>query len=156
MSKRIIGFENDTFIDDRAPLGLEELADIELTSEDPEFPIELALSAREGPGWRAGSPGKQIIRLIFKNPQDIHSIWLSFEESDIERTQEYSLRWSKDKETAPGEILRQQWNFSPSASTAEIEKHTLDLPDVKVLELIINPDISRNDVFATLKRLKID
>ncbi|MGR8980937.1 MAG: carbohydrate-binding protein [Gammaproteobacteria bacterium] len=155
MFKRIIGFEDDADSGDRALLALEELADIELTSEDPEFPIESALSGREGPGWRAGRPGRQIIRLIFKNPQDIHCVWLRFEESDRERTQEYCLRWSKDRKTAPTEILRQHWNFSPPGTSAETEKHVLDLADVKVLELMINPDIGSNEAFATLNRLKI-
>jgi hypothetical protein len=32
---------------------------VEVTSEDPNFPIESALAASQGPGWRAAEPGEQ-------------------------------------------------------------------------------------------------
>src|ERR1700730_13855808 len=44
-------------------LDLEKVATVEITSEDPKFPIESALATREGPGWRAAERGQQVIRL---------------------------------------------------------------------------------------------
>jgi hypothetical protein len=41
-------------------LEIEELAKIEVSSEDPNFPIESALSAGAGQGWRAAERGSQI------------------------------------------------------------------------------------------------
>jgi hypothetical protein len=43
-------------------LELEQLAKVEVTSEDPNFPIESALVSGTGPGWRAAEKGKQIVR----------------------------------------------------------------------------------------------
>ena len=43
-------------------LELEQLAKVEVTSEDPNFPIESALVSGTGPGWRAAEKGKPIVR----------------------------------------------------------------------------------------------
>ena len=40
-------------------LDLEEIATVEVTSEDPHFPIEFALAAGGGPGWRAAEEGER-------------------------------------------------------------------------------------------------
>ena len=45
-------------------LEIEQLAQVEITSEDPAFPIESALIPGTHPGWRAASPGAQMIRLV--------------------------------------------------------------------------------------------
>ena len=46
-------------------LDLERLAQVDITSESAEHPIESALIPDRGSGWRAARPGKQTIRLIF-------------------------------------------------------------------------------------------
>ncbi|MFT6986214.1 MAG: hypothetical protein ACJAT7_002035, partial [Psychromonas sp.] len=99
--------------------------------------------------------GKQTIRLIFDNPQMLQWIRLNFEELEVERTQEYVLRWSVDGGKSYQEIVRQQWNFSPEGATSECEDYQVELPAVTVLELTINPDISNKHTIATLKRLQI-
>jgi hypothetical protein len=48
------------------------------------------------------------------------------------------------------EIVRQQWNFSPAGSTTEMEDYVVDLEAVSVLELAIQPDLSRRQAVATL------
>jgi hypothetical protein len=53
-------------------LEIEELATIEVTSEDPNFPIASALSSGTGLGWRAAERGSQIIRIIFDKPRPLH------------------------------------------------------------------------------------
>jgi hypothetical protein len=130
-------------------LDLEEVATVEVTSEDPNFPIESALAARESPGWRAAERGKQIVRIVFDKPRPLRRIRLEFSEAEIERTQEFTLRWSR----AGGpfrEIVRQQWSFSPQGSTSEIEDYQVDLDSVSVLELTLKPDLSPNNAVATL------
>jgi hypothetical protein len=77
-------------------LEIEELAKIEVSSEDPNFPIESALSAGAGQGWRAAERGSQIIRIIFDKPRPLHRIRLEFCETEMERTQEFTLRWSAE------------------------------------------------------------
>lgn len=136
-------------------LNLEDLAEVEITSEDPAYPIESALLPGRASGWRAAGPGKQTIRLLFAHPQRLRWIRLSFVEPLTQRTQEYVLRWSPDGGQSFHEIVRQQWNFSPRGTTSETEDHHVDLPAVSVLELIIIPDISGEDAFASLAQLRL-
>jgi hypothetical protein len=55
---------------------LEELASVEITSEDPAAPVEAALRGQAS-GWRAGEPGLQKIRIVFDRPQALRRIRLS-------------------------------------------------------------------------------
>src|SRR5258708_7268189 len=136
-------------------LNLEEIARVEVTSEDPSFPIEAALTAGQGPGWRAAEKGTQIIRIVFDEPRTLRQIKLEFTETEIERTQEFTLRWS-DEATGPfREIVRQQWSFSPQGSTSEVENYQVKLRDLSVLELTLKPDLTPDNAFATLARCRL-
>ena len=122
-------------------LHVEGLADVEVTSEALAYPVEGALLPEPSGGWRAAGPGPQTIRLHFHPPQHVTRIWLYFVEAEMERTQEYTLRWSPDYGELFHEIVRQQWNFSPQGATRESEDHYVELPAVAILELKIIPDI---------------
>jgi hypothetical protein len=80
-------------------LDLHQAASVELTSEADGCPIEGALSHEGQPGWRAGMPGVQTIRLLLDEPQTIHRIRLVFKEEEIARTQEFVLRWLHTAQT---------------------------------------------------------
>ncbi len=54
-------------------LNVEELAEVEITSEDAAYPIESALVPGGTSGWRAAGPGKQTIRLLFATPQPLQT-----------------------------------------------------------------------------------
>jgi hypothetical protein len=136
-------------------LDVQRVAVVELTSEDKDSPIESAFVAGEGRGWRAETPGRQIIRLVFDEPQTVKCISLVFEENETARTQEFVLRWSSDGGNLIKEIVRQQWNFSPRESTLESEKYQVELSGVTLLELVINPDISGGAGRASLKNLRL-
>lgn len=136
-------------------LDLERLTRVQVTSEDEGHPVERALLADGEGGWRAGGPGEQTIRLIFDEPQPVRRIALHFAEPEVERTQEFVLRWSPDGGRSFREIVRQQWNFSPSGATQEVEDYQVELPAVTVLELAIVPDQSRGPARASLSRLRI-
>ena len=136
-------------------LNVEELAEVEITSEDAAHPIESALVPGSASGWRAADPGKQTIRLVFAHPQKLRRIWLSFVETGTERMQEYVLRWSADAGKSFREIVRQQWNFSPSGATSETEDHHVEIPAVTVLELTITPDSSGGRAIASLEKLRL-
>ena len=156
MRKRIVGrAQQEAVLADQDWLNVERLADVEVTSEDPRYPIEAALLPGRGSGWRAAEPGRQTMRLLFTSPQRLRRIWLVFAESTIERTQEYVLRWSSDGGQSFHEIVRQQWNFSPRGATWETEDHRVELSDVAILELSIIPDTSGNLAFASLVQLRI-
>jgi hypothetical protein len=135
---------------DKSWLDLEQIATVEATSEDPSFPIECAFGLNDGPGWRASQGGEQQIRIIFDRPVSVHRMELRFHEADCERTQEFVLRWSSESGGSVREIVRQQWNFSPTGSTTEIEHYIVDLDAVSVLELAIRPDLHRPEAVATL------
>ena len=136
-------------------LDLDQIAKVAVTSEEPQFPIESALIPGASSGWRAGSRGEQTIRLTFDPPQRIRRIWLRFVETELQRTQELSLRWQPDRHSPAREIVRQQWNFSPQGATTEIEDYSVDLNGVGILELRIDPDISRRDAVATLAEWRV-
>jgi hypothetical protein len=136
-------------------LDLDRLAQVEITSEDANFPIESALIPGTGLGWRSAQPGEQTIRLLFDAPQSLRRIHLMFHESEQERTQEFVLRWSPDGGQSYREILRQQYNFSPPETTREIENYDIDLDGVTALELKIVPDISGGSARASLAQLRI-
>jgi hypothetical protein len=135
-------------------LDLETYASVEVTSEDPAFPIESAFGGGEGPGWRAASHGMQVIRLILDKPRSIRRIRLAFIETAHARTQEFTLRWSG----AGGpmtEIVRQQWTFSPQGATSEIEDYQVILDDVSIVELTLKPDLMPAAALATLASWRI-
>lgn len=157
MRKRIITVDQqETLSSDQQWLDLETLAEVELTSEDADHPIETALLPNPTPGWRAAKPGTQTIRLFFTHPQRLRRIQLNFVETDIERTQEYLLRWSADGGQSFQDIVRQQWHFSPKGATNETEDHHVELSAVTVLELSIIPDIGGEQLaIACLTKLRL-
>ena len=140
---------------DEGWLDLDSAATVEVTSEAKEYPVESALVSEEMRGWHAADSGTQTIRLIFDEPQRLTRIALVFEETETERTQEFVLRWSSDGGRSFQEIVRQQWNFSPPATTREVEEYRAELSNITVLELIIVPDKSRGAARASLKSLRL-
>ena len=156
MRKRIITpVQQETAPPDLEWLNIEELAEVEITSEDAAHPIEAALLPAHSSGWRAAGPGKQTIRLLFSNPQQLQRIWLNFVETGTGRTQEFILRCSADGGQSFQEIMRQQWNFSPEGSTSETEDLHVELAAVTVLELTIIPEISGGNALASLAQLRL-
>jgi hypothetical protein len=156
MRKTVIDRVSPIPIDDKHNwLDLTSIARVEVTSEDESFPIESALLAETGPGWRASRSGEQTIRLQFDKPQRIKVIELQFAEFERVRTQEYVLRWSGDAGLSYQEIVRQQYNFSPPGTVHEREIYTVDLNDVISLELCIVPDINGGSACASLAQLRL-
>ena len=136
-------------------MDVEHIAVVEVTSEDKNFPVELAFTSADTRGWRAEAPGNQTIRLIFDQPQRLKYIFLVFEENETGRAQEFVLRWSPNGESSLKEIVRQQWNFSPPDSTREVEEYRVDLSNVTVVELVINPNIGGGVARASLKNFRL-
>ena len=80
-------------------LDIDQAAIVEFTSEAEDYSVESAFVAGHSPGWRAGTPGSQTIRLVFDQPQKLRLISLVFEGNETARTQEFVLRWSPDHGT---------------------------------------------------------
>ena len=136
MRKHIITKGNqDVIPPDQNWLDLENLAQVELTSEDVSYPIESALKPGDGSGWRASEPGQQTVRLLFDKPLRVSRVHLVF------HGQSYR------------EIVRQQYNFSLPDNTREIEDYAVDLVGLTALELSIVPDISGGRARASIAQL---
>ena len=135
-------------------LDLEALARVEVTSEDAAHPIESALLTVGAIGWRAESPGEQTVRLLFDAPQRLRRIRPLFREEKEARTQEFVLRWSPTTESSWRDVVRQQYHFSPSGATEEMEEYQVELEDVAALELAIIPNLSGGS-YASLAQLRL-
>jgi hypothetical protein len=158
MRKRTINLhsEADSSSDEKW-LNLDALAQVEITSESAEHPIESALLHDHGSGWRAAQPGKQTIRIIFNQPLSLGLIFLRFEEEKQERTQEFVLRMILEVEgqRLSRNIVRQQYTFSPPTTTAEVESYSVRLNGVMALELEIVPSIGGGSAYASLSQMRI-
>jgi hypothetical protein len=117
----------DAAAPDDAWLDLEQLARVEVTSEDPRYPVEGAFVPGREPGWLAAGRGPQTVRLQFDEPRQIRRIWLRFVERAAARTQEFVLRWGTVEGQPSREVVRQQWVFHPKGSTHETEDYRVDL-----------------------------
>jgi hypothetical protein len=156
MLKRIIGQETQNVApSDPQWFNVDALAQVEITSEEAAHPIESGLLPGIESGWRAAQPGPQTVRLVFDQPQRIKRLHLEFHEDELERTQQFVLRWSSNGGQSYREIVRQQYNFSPPATTREREDYPVDLDGVTTLELTIVPDISGGPARASLAQLRL-
>jgi hypothetical protein len=155
MQKRVIEAPKAERVESGPWLELERLAEVELTSEEPDHPIEGALASHGGRGWRAAQPGTQRIRLLFHEPQRVQRILLRFTEPNAHRTQEFVLRWSPDAGRSFHDVVRQQYTFSPEGATTELEDLRVTLAAVTALELTIVPDQGRGEACASLAEWRI-
>ena len=155
MRKRIIKSDRESPAVDQAWLELESLAQVEVSSEQAQHPIEAALVPGASSGWRAAAPGQQIVRLLFDEPQNLRMIHLVFDEHEQERLQEYTLRWSSGGGQPYREIVRQQYTFSPPTTTREVEDYQVDLDSCAELELSIVPDIAGSAAHASIAEFRL-
>ena len=156
MRKRIINHNAQrSSPDNEGWLDLEKLANVEVSSEQAQHPIEAALAPGDSSGWRAAAPGQQIVRLIFDQPQNLRLIHLVFDEHDQERLQEYTLRWSSGAGEPYREIVRQQYNFSPPTTTREVEDYNVNLDSCAELELSIVPDLRGSSAHASIAEFRL-
>ncbi len=135
-------------------LDLDVLADVEVSSEAPGYPVENALLPGSAIPWKAVAPGQSRINLRFDAPQTIGRVRLLCVEEAHERSQEWALHAGFSDGTER-EVLRQGWNFSPNGSTTQDETYTLNLRGVAFLRLTIDPDRGRDRYPATLAAWRI-
>jgi hypothetical protein len=158
MRKRIIGspkIGSEPAGSNKKWLDLGQIATVEVTSEDPNFPVEGAFLSDSDAGWRASEDGEQRLRIIFDEPTTLHRMQLDFIEAEVERTQEFTIRWSASAGGPTHDVVRQQWNFSPGGSTREVEHYEVNLESISVLELSIRPDLSGAKGRASLLRWRV-
>lgn len=88
MRKKIIGhsYQKQEKLIKNNWLNIENIAEVEITSENEHHPIESALIIGSSSGWIAGEEGMQTIRIVFNEPQNVQRVMLKFTESSFERT----------------------------------------------------------------------
>ena len=155
MIKRTLSAESPTGRLESSWIDLEDKAEVEVTSEDPAHPIEAALLGGQSGGWQAAEAGKQTLRLVFPEPLPLKRVRLVFEEHRHARTQQFVLRVAEGGSGAWSEIVRQQFNFSPSGSTREEESYALAGVPIAALEVMINPDMAGGSARASIEELRV-
>ena len=136
-------------------LDLRRIAHVKASSEEEDHPVGAAYGSTGGSGWRAATPGEQVINVAFRHPTNVRRVRVVFHEATCDRTQEFTLRWSSHRGETHRQIVRQQFNFSPYGATREVEDYEVDLHDVAVLELRIVPDVRGGEALASLAELRI-
>jgi hypothetical protein len=136
-------------------LALDAIAEVEISSESAEHPVEAALAPGSGAGWRADSSGPQTIRLKFDPPRPLRQVRIVVDERERARTQEFVLRAASQPSGPWREIARQHFNFSPSGATRQEENYRLDSGTIAALELTITPDISGGEARASIQEFRV-
>ena len=124
-------------------IDIAEVATVLVTSESSDHPIDHVFDDHREPGgtrWIAGEPGLQCVTLVFDAPQTINQILLEVEEPEVARTQELVLSLSCNGGRSYRELLRQEFNFSPTGTTFEWENWNVSAEGVTHLRLVIEPD----------------
>ena len=139
-------------------IAIAALSTVLVTSEDAAHPIDHAFDGHRGPGgtrWIAGEPGEQAVILAFEAPREIRRVSLEVEEPGVARTQDLQLAVSTDGGQIYREVLRQEYNFSPTGATFEREDWEVPARGVTHLRLVIRPDKGGNPFRATITSLAL-
>ena len=115
----------------------------------------MCAATRRGTGLACRRAGTSDYPPSVRPPSKAEAHWLVFEETEIQRTQEFVLRWSPDHGHSFREIVRQQWNFSPPGTVRETEDYTVEIFDVTMLELKILPDKNGGEARGSLASLRL-
>jgi hypothetical protein len=134
------------------------VATVMVTSETANNPIDNAFDGQRGPGasrWVAGEPGDQTLVVAFDTPETLRQVCLEVEEPDVSRVQELQLAISCDGGATYRDLLRQEYNFSPSGATFEREEWAVGAEGVTHVRLLIRPDKGGKPCRATLTSLAL-
>jgi hypothetical protein len=124
-------------------ISIADTATVLVTSELPDHPIDHICDGQGGPGstrWIAEQSGDQTVVLAFDTARNIDTVSLEIEEREVSRTQELTLATSRDGGQTYREVLRQEFNFSPSGTTFEHEEWRLAAEGITNLRVWIRPD----------------
>ncbi|MDO8735343.1 MAG: discoidin domain-containing protein [Elusimicrobiota bacterium] len=118
-------------------------AEVIITSEDKGHPVDNLVDGSRGRGssqWLAGTSGPQVLIFKFDKPHHITEIVYEIEETKDTRTQEILLETSSDAGEKYRELVRQEYNFSPSGSTFQKEVVTVNIHGATSIKMSIKPD----------------
>ena len=158
LRKRLLGADAATSADAADEIDIAGCATIAYSSESPAHPIEHLLDGRSAPGatrWVSARPDTvERIVLEFDQPQSISRLVYEVEEAVEERTQEVRVEVSEDGGRIYRQILVQEYNFSPSGATHQLEDLRFNLLHASRLRLTIVPNKSGSGT-ATLTTLHL-
>lgn len=121
---------------------LERAARVEISSEDSAHPIEAVLLPGSDTFWRAAHPGLQKIRLYFDEPLRLRRVRLTFGELEVQRTQEFSLRWLPEGNGVVAGTCAAAVQLQSSWHDEGDQDYTFDVDRVTALEVEIIPNLS--------------
>lgn len=142
----------------RHHISIPDTATVLVTSERPDHPIDYICDGQFGPGstrWIAEQPGDQTVVLAFDRARDIQTLSLEIEEKEVSRTQELTLSTSRDGGQTYREVLRQEFNFSPSGTTFEHEEWRLAAEGITNVRVWIRPDKGGKPYCASMTSLAL-
>jgi hypothetical protein len=137
-------------------ISIADTATVLVTSELPDHPIDHMCDGQRGPGstrWIAEKSGDQTVVLAFDTARNIDTVSLEIEEREVSRTQELTLATSRDGGQTYREVLRQEFNFSPSGTTFEHEEWRLAAEGITNLRIWIRPDKGGKPCHASMTSL---
>ena len=139
-------------------LEIPALATVLVTSEAPDHPVDHLFDASNGPGgtrWIAGSDGEQALVLAFDAPQTIRAVDIEVEEPCATRTNVLTVSLSNDGGRTYRERVRQEFTFSPPATTFEREEWAMSAERITHIRVVIQPDKGHASHRATLTSLTV-
>jgi hypothetical protein len=140
--------------------GMPRSADIEWLDLDAVADVAIVAggrrAARVAGAWSADCPGEQTIEIRFHQPTSLRRLRVVSSEDEQARTQEMTIWASVHRGERHSEVLRQQFNFSPSGATEEVEEYALQLDDVSAIQLRIVPSIDGRPAVARVRELRLE
>jgi len=158
LRKQVVSKRSSESASFEGEISIADVATVQVTSEEVDHPIDNAFDHNRGPGgsrWIADGPGEQTVILLFDSPQTIRTIGVEVEELAVSRTQELSVSVSSDGGRTYRELVRQEFNFSPPATSFERELWSVSAGAVTHLRLEIKPDKGGRVGRATLTSLTL-
>ena len=133
---------------DRRWLDLDEVATVTIVAGGRRMP-------RSAGVWSADCPGEQTIEIRFHEPTSVSRLRVICSEVEQSRTQEMTVWASLRRGEQHREVVRQQFNFSPSGATEEVEEYALSLEAVSAIQLRVVPSIDGRPAIARVTELRL-
>jgi hypothetical protein len=105
----------------------EQSGEVEVISENAEQLIKPVLTKGADESQHSFTPGEQIIRLLFNQPQTFSQMHILFDREEGAQTQEFFLSWLSEDSKFSGELVHQQNDFVSGRRLRENENSLASL-----------------------------
>ena len=100
-------------------------------------------------------PGEQMIEIRFHHRIPVRRLRVVSSDLAESRTQEMTIWVSLRGGEQHREVVRQQFNFSPSGATVQVEEYALQLEDVSTIQVRMVPRIDGRRAVARVSKLHV-